>query len=97
MKNDEEILESLISGGFIGAALGLLISKNKEKGTILGALAGAAIVATFRANEKANETKIPMVVEENGNLYQINEEGKKTLIRRINKSLVKLPQNFKLK
>ncbi|MCF8255809.1 MAG: glycine zipper 2TM domain-containing protein [Bacteroidia bacterium] len=97
MKNDEEIIESLISGGLIGAALGLLISKNKEEGTILGALAGAAIVATFRANEKANETKIPMVVEENGNLYQIHEDGKKTLIRKINKSLEKLPQNFKLK
>ena len=97
MENDEEILQSLIAGGLIGAALGALISKNKEEGTTLGALAGAAILATFRANEKAMQTNVPMYIEENGNLYQIKDGGIKTLIRKIKKPAVKLPQHFKLK
>lgn len=97
MKNDEEILESLISGGIIGAALGALVSKNSEEGAMLGALAGAAILATFKANEKAMQTNVPMYVEENGNLYQIRDGGIKTFIRKIGKPGAKLPLNFKLK
>lgn len=97
MENDEEILQSLIAGGLIGDALGALISKNKEKGATLGLLAEAAILATFRANEKAMETNVPMYIEENGNLYEIQDGRFKTLIRKIKKPLVKLPQHFKLK
>lgn len=97
MKNDEEILESLIAGGLIGAALGALLSKNKEEGATLGALAGAAILATFKANEKAMQTNLPMYVEENGNLYQIQPGGIKKFIRKIDKPSVKLQEHFKLK
>lgn len=97
MKNDEEIFESLIAGGLIGAALGALLSKNKGDGATLGALAGAAILATFKANEKAMQTKLPMYVEENGNLYQIQQGGNKKFIRKIEKPAVKLKENFKLK
>jgi hypothetical protein len=97
MKNDEEILKSLITGGLIGAALGILVSKNKEEGATLGALAGAAILATFKANERAMQTNVPMYIEENGNLYQIKDGGVKTFVRKIQKPSVKLPSNFKLK
>lgn len=96
MKNDEEILESLIAGGLIGAALGALVSKNKEEGITLGTLAGAAILATFKANEKAMQTNLPMFVEEDGNLYQIQSGGIKKFIRKIDKPSVKLQENFKL-
>ena len=97
MKNDEEILESLIAGGIIGAALGVLLSKNKEEGFTLGAMAGAAILATFKANEKAMETKLPMFVEENSNLFQINADGTKNFVRKIEKPTISLPKKFKLK
>ena len=60
MKNDEEIMESLIAGGLIGAALGALLSKNNGDQTMLGALAVATILATFKANEKAMKMNIPM-------------------------------------
>ncbi len=93
MKQDDEILDSLIKGGLIGAALGALLSKNKA----LGALAGAAILATFKANEQAMQTNVPMYVEENGYLYQIEMGGIKTMIRKIEKPLIQLPQHFKLK
>jgi hypothetical protein len=97
MKNDEEIFESLIAGGLIGAALGALLSKNKGDGATLGALAGAAILATFKANEKAMQMNMPMYVEEDGKLYQIQSGGLKKFIRKIDKPSVKLQEHFKLK
>ena len=97
MKSDEEILQSLIAGGLIGAALGALLSKNREDVATLGALAGAAILATYKANEKALQTNLPMFIEENGSLYQIQSGGEKKFIRTIEKPTVKLKNNFKLK
>ena len=97
MKNDKEIIDSLIEGGVVGAALGALLSKNKEEGTILGALAGAAILATFKANEQAKQTNIPMYVEENGIIYEVQPGGNKIFIRKIEKPSANLPEHFKLK
>lgn len=97
MKNDEEIIESLMAGGLIGAALGALLSKNKGEGATLGTLIGAAILGTYKANEKAKETHIPMVMGENGKLYQINADGSKQFIKEIEKPNVKLGKTFKLK
>lgn len=97
MNNDEEIVESLIAGGVIGAALGALLSKNKEGGTILGAIAGAAILATFKANEAAKKTKIPMFIEEDDALYEIKADGSKRFVKNIEKSGRQLPKTFKLR
>ncbi len=97
MKNDEEIIQSLIKGGFVGAFLGALLSKNKEEGATLGALAGAAILATYKANEQAMQANVPMYVEENGSLYLLQPDGTKTFIRKIEKPADTLPQHFKLK
>ena len=97
MKNDEEIMESLIAGGLIGAALGALLSKNNGDQTMLGALDVATILATFKANEKAMKMNIPMYMEENGNIYQVQTGGIKKFIRKIDKPSLKLPQHFKLK
>jgi len=97
MKSDDEILQSLITGGIVGAALGALLSKNREDGAALGALTGAALLATFKANEKAMQTNVPMYIEEEGNLYHIQPGGVKKFIKKIDKPTVKLQQNFKLK
>jgi hypothetical protein len=97
MKEDDEIIESLIAGGLIGAALGALLAKNKEEGATLGVLVGATILGTYRANEKASKTHVPMVTEENGKLYQINTDSTKTFLRNIEKPSVKLQERFKLK
>lgn len=97
MKNDEEILQSLVAGGIIGAALGALLSSTKGQRATLGAMAGAAILATYKANEKALQTNLPMYAEENGNLYQIQADGIKKFIRKIDKPLVLLQNRFKLK
>lgn len=96
MKNDAEIVESLIKGGVVGATLGALLTKNNSEG-MAGALAIAAILATYKANEKAVETSVPMYVEENGSLYMTQPDGIKKFIRKIEKPGITLQQNFKLK
>ncbi len=97
MKNDDEIIDSIIIGGLIGATLGTLISQNKATGSIVGALAGAALLATFKANEVAMHTNLPFYIEENGFLYEVNANGEKKIIKKIEKSTKHLPLKFKLK
>lgn len=97
MKTDDEIIESLIAGGLIGATLGALVLKNNEEEVMSGAMIEAVILATYKASEKALETNIPMYVVENGNLYQIQKGAVKEFIRKIEKSSIVLPTHFKLK
>ena len=96
MKNDAEIVELLIKRGVVGATLGALLTKNNGEG-MAGALAVAAILATYKASEKAVETRVPMYVEENGSLYMTQPDGIKKFIRKIEKPGITLQQNFKLK
>lgn len=96
MGDDNEIFESLIAGGVIGATLGALLINNKDEGASIGALVGAAILGTYKANEKANASHVPMIIEENGKLYRISADGKKEYIRDIEKPNLKLPEHFKL-
>jgi hypothetical protein len=96
MKNDEEILDSLVAGGIIGAALGALIT-NSKSGSSLGALAGAALFATYAANEKARKTNIPLVLEENSVLYEVKSDGTKRVLRQLPKTTQKIPKRFTLK
>ena len=97
MKRDDEILESLIVGGFIGAALGALLSKNKNEGGTLGALAGAVLLATFKANETAQKTNVPVYIEQDGNVYEINAIGEKKFIKKIKEYHKQIPRKFQLK
>ena len=96
MKNDKEIIESLITGGIIGAGIGALITENSREGLAIGSIIGAAILGTYKANEKAKETHIPFIIEENGILYQINEDGSKLFLRELEKPKIKIEKNFKL-
>ncbi|TDB67323.1 hypothetical protein [Arundinibacter roseus] len=97
MKQDEEIVNTLIKGGIIGAALGALVSENKENGATIGALAGAALLATFRANQHALQNNLPMFLEENNVLYEIKADGSKHFVRNLAKTNPLLPEHFKLK
>ena len=97
MKNDNEIVQSLIAGGVVGASLGALLISNTEQNTPLGTLASAAILATFKANEAAKKTNISMLFEEDGFLYQTQSGGIKQRIKKIVKPAIKLQDHFKLK
>ena len=93
MNKDREILESLIVGGLIGAALGALIGNDKNNSGI-GALAGAAILASLKANEKAQKTNIPLLIEEDNALYELSADGSKKLIKLLPKSNSIIPKKF---
>ena len=97
MKNDNEIVQSLIAGGVVGAALANLLTKNIEHSTPLSTLASAAILATFKANEAAKTTNISMFFAENGFLYQTQPGGLKQQVKKIEKPAIKLQDHFKLK
>ncbi|QGW28729.1 hypothetical protein [Phnomibacter ginsenosidimutans] len=96
MKTEDEIIQSLIAGGIIGASLGVLIAKDKEEGAAIGALAGAVLVATYRASEKAKATNVPLIVLEEGSLYEKQADGTKRFIRKMKKPKAQLRNKFKL-
>lgn len=97
MDEDKNGLQSLIQQGFIEAALGAVLAKDKEEGAVAGALIGAAILATWKASEMARNSKIPVYVEENGNLNEITPDGERRFIKRIEKPNRRFPDSFKLK
>jgi len=96
MNNDAEILESLIAGGVIGAALAAILTRNKDAAGI-GAIAGAAILASYKANEIARRSSVPLVVEEGNALYEIIPGGDKRFIKKIYRSKKTIPQKFTLR
>lgn len=97
-RQDEKILESLIAGGIIGASLGAIISRNnKGAGTLLGAIAGAAMLASYRASEEAKKTGISLILEENDDLYEVYSNGTKKFIKHLPKSNKILPKKFTLR
>ncbi len=96
MKDDDQI-NSLIAGGLIGAALGALLSKNSDQGAIVGAIVGAALSATLKASEEASKMNVPLFVEEDGSIYEVQSGGNKRFVKKIDKPVTKLPRRFKLK
>ena len=98
MAKDEEIIESLIEGGLIGAALGaLLTNKNKSAGgAMLGAILGAALLGTFKANERAKKSNVQLWEEEGDTIYEIDSSGKR-LVKKMSKPAKEIPRQFKLK
>lgn len=93
--NDKETFEQAIKGGLIGAGLGLLLTGN-NKGVGIGALAGAVLLATLKANENAIKSNVPVLVEENGIIYEIGVNCERKFIKRIIKLSNNVPSHFKL-
>jgi gas vesicle protein len=97
MEKKNYTIESLIAGGFIGAALGAWLSKDKEESAITGALLGAAFSATFIANQEAKKTNQPVLITENGKLFRQLPSGEKQFVKELPKSTQKWEEHFKLK
>lgn len=74
----------------------------KKESDILETLAGTAIAvvviaALVKAFERAKETKVPIVVEENGALYEIAPDGTKKFVRQLPpRPNVNIPRKFTL-
>jgi len=96
MKEENTTLDSLVKGGLIGAFLGAILAKDKEEGAVIGALLGAVISATQRANEAASKTNVPLLVEENGQLYEVSPSGQRRHVRALKKPSMDFPKTFQL-
>jgi hypothetical protein len=96
MSKEDDVFKSLIAGGHIGAGLGALLTNKKKDDTILGAIAGAAIMATLKASEEAKVINFPVHIVEEGNLYERMPDGTKKFVRTIRSSNKKYQSNYKL-
>ena len=96
MSKEDEIFQSLIAGGLIGAGLGALLTGKKDD-ALLGAIAGAAIMATYKASEEAEDRNFPVFIVEDGKLFEQKPDGNKIYVRDIRKSGKKFSSNYKLK
>jgi AICAR transformylase/IMP cyclohydrolase PurH len=86
-KSDDELLKSLISVGIIGGTLAAILSDKKNRGenAALAAIAGAAIVASYQASQKAKETNLPIYKIKNGSLIIEHPDGRvETLKENVN-------------
>ncbi|NCT93792.1 MAG: hypothetical protein GXC72_05170 [Chitinophagaceae bacterium] len=62
-----------------------------------GALAVVVVRTLFKAFEKAQETEVPLLVEEDGALYEINRGKQKKFIRNLPpRPHIHIPQSFTL-
>ncbi|TGK87961.1 hypothetical protein EHQ23_03690 [Leptospira bourretii] len=94
---DEETLNNLIKGGLLGAGLTALLKQEADGEDIaVGALLGAAILASIKASERAKETKIPILVQEGDSLYWKHPDGHKEFFKKLPTDSNHLPPKFKL-
>ncbi|WP_246837095.1 hypothetical protein [Leptospira montravelensis] len=96
-REDEETLNNLIKGGLLGAGLTALLKRQVDGEDIaVGALLGAAILASVKASERAKETKIPLLVQEGDSLYWKHPDGHKEFFKELPNDSKSLPTKFKL-
>ncbi|MCG9874540.1 MAG: hypothetical protein MH321_07115 [Leptospiraceae bacterium] len=97
-KSDDELLKSLITGGVVGGGLAALLldKKNRSENATLAAIAGAAIVASYKASQKAKETKLPIYKIKDGSLVIEHPDGRIETLKENASSEEKIPLNFKL-
>ena len=91
-----DIIRRMVVNGLLSAAIGEVLSKDEEEDAFIGALLGAAIVATAKASEDATKTKLPQLVVKNGSLYEVNASGEIRFIKEIKKCSIQLPERFTL-
>ena len=95
-KNDKyNKLEFAIASGAIGASLGTLFTEKKESTAITG-LVGAALGATYSAFIESKKTNEGVLIEENGAIYSVFENGRKILVKELPKVSTKIPKTFTL-
>lgn len=96
-REDEETLNNLIKGGLLGAGLTALLKRQVDGEDIaVGAILGAAILASFKASERAKEAKIPVLVQEGNSLYWKHSDGRKEFFKELPNNSKHLPTYFKL-
>lgn len=92
MKNDNEIIKNLVAAGVVSPAVNALLSKK----TAISEIVEAVILGTYKAHLNALDSKLPLLVLEDGCIVEISPNGEKKIIRRLEKSNIQLPPRFKL-
>lgn len=94
-QNNDEIIENALLGGVIGVALGALLT-GKSKDSLAAALLGAAIGASVTALNEAKENNLPVLIEENGVLYELYPDNSKRFVRKLRNPSPSIPSKFKI-
>ncbi|MCD6065439.1 MAG: hypothetical protein K0S33_265 [Bacteroidetes bacterium] len=92
-EQDSKKIQLLHKQGMITDAYVSFLSKNTESASI----AASALLASVEAREYAFQTGIPLIVAEEGVLYEEFQDGTKKFIQDLPKSTRKFPKKFKLK
>lgn len=96
--SEEELLQSLIKGGVIGGALGALLSdpKNRQENAVLFAVAGAAILASYQASQRAKATSLPVYKIKEGSLIKEHQDGRIEVLKDNIDFKSKIPNKFRI-
>jgi len=96
--SDEDLLESLLQRGLIGAGLIALLSNQEkaEENISIGAIVGAAILASYKANLNAKKTNLSVYEKQGNSIFAIYPDGTKKFIKKIEPINIKIPSRFKL-
>jgi len=86
-------LEGALAGGAIGAALGALLTEKQEE-TIVLSLLGAACGATYQAFKESRNMESGILYEENGAIYKALPNGRKELVKKLDKNNTEVPKVF---
>lgn len=97
-RSEEELIQSLITGGIVGGALGALFSdeENRKENATLLAIAGAAILASYKASQRAKETNLPVYKIKNGTLIKEHPDGRIEVLKERLDVKNNIPNKFKL-
>lgn len=93
-KNRSEQISELISAGIVGAALGKILT-GKKGNTIIWGLVGIAVAATYNAF-KASTKSAPVLIIDNGDVFEVDKYGKRKFIKHLPKIDAEIPDTFKI-
>lgn len=97
-QDDQDILQTLIKGGLLGAGLTALLTNGDADGEDLtiGALLGAVAVAAYQASQRAEKTEVRILVQKEDSLYWKEKNGKLTFFKRLPSGKQSSPSKFTL-
>lgn len=93
MLDNNDIIKAAIASGLIGAALGALFTGKSEK-AFASLIVGAAIGASLKALEKAKDTNVPVLYEDNGSIFRLHPDGTNEFVREVEQQEVNIPETF---
>ncbi|MGV3664689.1 MAG: hypothetical protein ACO1NV_01055 [Leptospira bouyouniensis] len=97
-QDDQDILQTLIKGGLLGAGLTALLKQGDADGEDLtiGAILGAVAVAAYQASQRAERTDVPILVQKGDSLYWKEKNGNMTFFKKLPSGKHSSPPKFTL-